>query len=601
MPETGYSGTMEARATRDADEAEARPGARPAPPARPAWDRYAPDHKLESVAAELPASSSMTDCLVRLWQIAAPDWTWRGTENGGDGWDVTTRFHSQPDRTRRLLLNAAGHSKGVARQNLIFQVAITLPPQQAHDWLWNVTREGDSEDYADAMCALAFSGDESAVGWFQTLPVQENCRRLVNRASEHDALAKKGDRAFLRSYRCIETLDCRPYFYEHCYAFQRAPIVMFPWADPAARLRADDTELARRLLPAWMRHFEGHPGSDDMAFRMCRIAEQNEDYLEAARWASRCATLPDQDMLCPGTRELLELAELRLDDRQLQMLNDWPDADRNRNLVNYIRIRRVAAREGYEAALDQLAILTAAEPDLPVAQAYTERWAHAPTKGIDSGEQVLPDNDPLKQVHGKYTSTDAFNAAIFYRYGRCDNDDERMNPPLEAVYLNNSELGEQFRAWETLAELERRRDTSPDPADFSYKIAAVLYHNPTALFPTYGWYTRSWSGVPWSAVNDDDWCGGAFAMLRAAEMFEELADRYPGYAGSDKALFSAGMARIKLVRARAYVNDDRDTERAIVLFERCARDHPQSNLADDAANAARYWRRCGYGQVVENK
>ena len=44
MPETGYSGTMEARATRDADEAEARPGARPAPPARPAWDRYAPDH-----------------------------------------------------------------------------------------------------------------------------------------------------------------------------------------------------------------------------------------------------------------------------------------------------------------------------------------------------------------------------------------------------------------------------------------------------------------------------------------------------------------------------------------------------------------------------
>ena len=149
--------------------------------------------------------------------------------------------------------------------------------------------------------------------------------------------------------------------------------------------------------------------------------------------------------------------------------------------------------------------------------------------------------------------------------------------------------------------MERRRDTSPDPADFSYKIAAVLYHNPTALFPTYGWYTRSWSGVPWSAVNDDDWCGGAFAMLRAAEMFEELADRYPGYAGSDKALFSAGMARIKLVRARAYVNDDRDTERAIVLFERCARDHPQSNLADDAANAARYWRRCGYGQVVENK
>lgn len=591
FPTTGYSGTLEDR-TAAADAAIDLP-AGPPRVVLPRWYQSAVESDFENVAAGLSTSHTFTDAMVLLWQLADPDWEYVGESEGLSGWEAATRFEEQPERMRQLVLDAFATSRGVARQNLIFQTAITLPPDQARDWLWEVTRSGDHADYTDAMCALAFSGDTSAVGWFDTLPVSTaNCRRLVNLAEDHDAIAKAGEREFLRSYRCIETLDCRPYFHQHCFAFQRGPIARFPWAHRGHFERANDDALVARLLPAWIRHFEGHPGSDDMAWRMCRINERADNLVEAARWASRCTTLPDQDMLRSGTRKLLELIELRVDLYELESLIDGHDYDRNRNLVRYVIARRKAAIS-YELGLMEMQKLEGTEPGLPIVAAWEERFAHPPPKGLDSGEQPLPATDSLRIVRGGFTRGTHHNPEHRWRNDRHHEEKDRLNPPREVIDMRLSRLGEQFRAWETLAELEKRRDAGfgAERADLEYKIAAVLYHEPATLFPCYGVYTLVWSGLPDAAREDAAWCEGAFGLRRAANFFENLAREHPDYAGRDKALFSAGMANFKLFKLRCYNGPENNLEEGIRLFRQCITEYPDSTLSDDAARSVDYWQR----------
>lgn len=591
FPTTGYSGTLEDRAAAADATIELPPG----PPriVLPRWYTTATDSQLNNVSAQLSGSRCYTDAMVRLWQLANPEWECTVEYDGTKNWQMVTRFDAQPERLRRLVLSAFERSNGVARQNLIFQTAITLPPEQARDWLWEVTRSGDHADYTDAMCALAFSGDTSAIGWFDTLPVTTtNCRRLVNLAQDHDALAKAGEREFLRSYRCIETLDCRPYFHQHCFAFQRGPISRFPWAHRGHFERTTDDTLIARLLPAWIRHFDGHPGSDDMAWRMCLLNERADNFVEAARWASRCTTLPDQDMLRSGTRELLELIETRVDLYDLELLLDGHDYDRNRNLIRYVVARRKAAIS-YELGLLEMRKLEGTEPGLPIVAAWESRFAHPPPKGIDSGETPLSATDSLRIVRGGFTDGTHHNPEHPWRNDRHYEKKDRLNPPQEVIDMRLSRLGEQFRAWETLAELEERRDAAfgAERADLEYKIAAVLYHEPATLYPCYGVYTLVWSGIPDAAREDGAWCEGAFGLRRAANLFENLARDHPNYAGRDKALFSAGMANFKLFKLRCYNGPENNLEEGIRLFKRCIAEHPDSTLSDDAARAVDFWQR----------
>jgi len=141
-------------------------------------------------------------------------------------------------------------------------------------------------------------------------------------------------------------------------------------------------------------------------------------------------------------------------------------------------------------------------------------------------------------------------------------------------------------------------------ADLEYKIAAVHYHN-RILFPVYAVNAAN-DGLP---CLDDSYCAllpdaqtrvarvtqwerAAVPFLDSIERFEALLAGYPAYGGRDKALFSLGLAYVKFsqfrptsLRRREHVAD------AVRAFEQCAREFPDSTLADDATNAARYWRK----------
>jgi hypothetical protein len=152
-----------------------------------------------------------------------------------------------------------------------------------------------------------------------------------------------------------------------------------------------------------------------------------------------------------------------------------------------------------------------------------------------------------------------------------------------------------------LAELERRRDAAcaDDRADLEYKIAAVYYHERDSIHPAYANYRRN-NGMPrnqWYGLNNDQ---PLFPELdpmryagrrRAAAMFEQLAVACPSWPGRDKALFSAALAWIKLVDDRTVSYRYDAIRSGTALFEQCAAEHPGSSLADDALNAANYWRR----------
>jgi hypothetical protein len=185
--------------------------------------------------------------------------------------------------------------------------------------------------------------------------------------------------------------------------------------------------------------------------------------------------------------------------------------------------------------------------------------------------------------------------------------EQRLYPQADAVQLSTSTLARQFRLWETQAELLRRRDAAHGDAqaDLEYKLAAVFYYDSYVLLPGYSQTMRN-SGLPdpragaedyWSWTDEHRQLWATFrresaSWMRAAELFEELADKHRWWPARDKALFSAAMARIKLVDYKPFNGfRDEDIRAGVELFERVAREHPHSTLADDADNAASYWRR----------
>lgn len=614
----GYSGTAIIRATPELDEIlNGKPGTAPTPRARPlpsnlpGWQQPATESQFADVAKALSQSPRYADALHRLLQLGQG----RTGVHEPDPKNPTrsrfvyeTAFQRQPDKLAPHLFAAFDAAQGVARQNIIFQAALCLPESTCRPWLRGIADGSDAQDADDANCALAFTGDETA-GAVLAGGTLTDCNFLCDDASEHDRLADQGKRDILRSYRCIEVLDCRPYFWRHCWDCGRGAECPFPWADRRHLDTLDQrNDLARRLLPIWLKRFAGHPGSDDMAWRLCQDCKARGQWFEAAQWASRCATMPDQDMCDDGLADLITIAERELVPSELGTLIAGEDWQRNRQLIRYIKLRRLAAEHGFDRALREAEALHSAEPDSFVARCFAARWCAPAPKGLDSGLDALPADDALRRVEsGHIPAQEYFNPQtrwvswyLMTNRGALAQE-RRLHPPAEVLALPGDRLTRQFRLWETLAELERRRDHAggDERADLSYKIGALYYHQRYAVYPCYA-SEKVRNGLPRGLSPRGHQPTLAEAMVRteyasyarAAREFEQIADYHPGWAGRDKALFSAALANIKLVDYRPFPGfADLDIRAGVALFDRLKRDHPQSDLTQSAVMAADYWRR----------
>jgi hypothetical protein len=612
----GYSGTLEARQPEAATHSRAK-----ALPQRAGRDSSADE--LQKQARALASAADYSASLRALWELSGRiEKEYHPGAGVSTGYDIlVTRFEREPIHLRDILFKAFEESTGVARQTLIFHIALALPEATAFPWLRKLAQSSDAADATDATCALAFRGDAEAMAAFEAMPAARvNCRRIVDTAVQHDAMAAAGEREFLRSYRCIEAMDCRPYFLRHPWAFKRGAreeyfgwyrVVSFPWADRLRDAERNTVERrAARLLPAWIAHFRGHPGTDDMCYRLACHARAEGEYVAAAEWASLGATEPDQDMKAPCTALLLALAELYLSPRELDAVTAGRAWDRNRELLLYIRMRREVVDHGFEAGLRMARDLAAREPESILAVAYAVRWSTSPARGLKSGLTAMDADDPLmiKLEEPDIRWESLANPAASFGSGYRRRNDRRTQPEHEAVQLPTWPLASQLRHWETQADLLRRRDAAVGEKydDLTYKVGAVFYHGWYTLYPVYADHLRN-SGLPdprsgsgSSSCTDGqrqkvrEFREGASNWALAARWFEQLADRDRHSVLRDKALFSAAKARVKLVDdwpwaptapLTAYIPE------AVRLFERVVQEHPESTLADDAANAARYWRR----------
>lgn len=515
----------------------------------------------------------------------------------------------------------------VARQNVIFLAVLTLPTDVSHAWLRGLIGGGLGGDGEDALLALAFDGDPWARAEFRRLgsaPSRAPVHRLVDQYADHEALGQAGTeeaREVLRSYRAIEVLDRQPYFKFTFYATKHAPWLPHPIrrADDGELLDDVSLELDRELLASWLARYPGHPGADDMAWRLGRIEIRREAHLDAARWFSRAATLPDQDMCGTAVEELVTTCELVLTPEELDRLaHEQGLLTPNRGLVQYIRLRRLAAEQGFDVAIRHAAALGRDEPQSVLGYAWNHRLAAPVPRGLDSGLFPAPPDDPLRAVRE--------DPAPFVRPERApsptrlpdrlypwDDPESRLEPFLERLQIDEATLMGQFRAWDAIATLELRaaRATGDARADLLYKQAAILYHDPRAIFPAYADifdFRR--------AIRDEDALGPfvrtSYPLLRAIRVFERIEREHPTYAGIDRVLFSRGLAWAKLLSYKCEPQeldergpggpkptawsewrawrDGMKIREAVAALERCVALCPRSPLADDAWRAVLYWR-----------
>jgi hypothetical protein len=488
-----------------------------------------------------------------------------------------------------------------ARQNLIFLVALSLPFDVAEPWLEELRAGDDAADAEDALCALAFSLVPGAMHEFEAFAVDEAIASTpwpLRRGHAPDLL-----RRLLRSYRCLEVLDRTPY-YKRVYGMVRVPFTAHPRPDAAA---------ARRVRAAWLRRFAGHPGSDDTALRIALSHQAEGDHVEAARWFARAASLPDHDKLGRAAFGLVSTCELALTPGQIDVLAHDRGLDTpNRAIMQYVRLRRVAAERGCAEALAVAEGVAGAEPTSLIAYAWRNRLAAPVPRGLDSGLVPLPANDPLRRLTAREERAPVPDeellrgrSGLVYRW--MDDEEEKRKPWPEAFVIDADVLMRQLRAWETLAALESRARIARRKAraDLLYKQAAVLYHDRDVFFPAYGRHTDNFRGVirrvyyragktPALAAALDRFERRSFAWLRAVDLFRAIEREAPDYAAMDKVLFSQGLALRRLLDYLPYKRD-RTWQRGMIrdvvtALERCAREFPDSPLAPDARRAVAYWR-----------
>jgi hypothetical protein len=523
----------------------------------------------------------------------------------------------------------------VVRQNTIFLVALTWPWDEARPWLEDLRGRGepeDAEDAEDALLALAFSGEPAAVEAFRLLaracslpPVHQ----VADGSDGLDAPVLAGTveaRRVLRSYRAIEVLDRRPYYKIvpfHVSHFRGDPDTVLGWL-------AHDVEPRQResLLTAWLDRYPGHPGSDNMAVRLGHLRAADGDATGAARWFARALTLPDQAEAYRAAGPLVSLCETVLTPGELLGLAG-PAGDETpaRSLFLYAHVRRLAAGTGFDVACRALTDTAAHEPDLLLSVAWRNRWSCDVTPGLVSGLAPLAAGDPLLRTEPARAAWpparlcengETVPAGIHLRWWDA--------PPCPALLLDpavfdRDRLLKQMRAWDTLAELERRTASARGAAqaDLLYKQAAVFYHDRDALFPCYERHTESFRRTlrfeptrssPADGVDDArrlrlaTYAAETYAWERALAVFDRIDRDHTSYPAMDRVLFSQAMCWKRLIdyspRGRwsgfsSWCPPDPEPveaiRRCVETLDRLIREHPTSPLADDAERAAAYWRR----------
>ena len=523
----------------------------------------------------------------------------------------------------------------VVRQNLIFLAALAFEPEVSQAWLEAMAQSEDPADAEDALVALAFSGEPSARATFFALADTASTakvHRILDSKYAHDKLAKQGTaevREVLRSYRAVEAADRAPYF--TIVAFEASRIWGYD-RGLGERLRwvngyPTSAEERRQLYEAFLRRYPGHPGSDDIARRIGSIHTRRGELLEGVRWYSRAATLPDQDKAYAAANMMASYCEIVLTPEDVLTISEDQGLDTpNRAYFQYAWLRRLASDRGFDVAVRAWETLATREPDSELGVAWHRRFSAPVPKGLDSGLAPVAKDDPLRLT---LPATIAWpvSESPAERFGReygmytgCSWSEEtwRLTPWPEVVVLHRGTIVRQARAWVTLAELERRtaKARGTARAELLYKQAAIFYHDRDVLFPAYGYHTMDFSGRLRSAT----WAWGkeetnerreavirfekaSLSYLRAVALFRQIEREHPRYAGLDKVVFSQGLAWRRLTDYRPYyawspaLTSRWEGRRApairevVAAFERCARDFPNSPLADDAASAAAWWRK----------
>ena len=598
----------------------ARPAAAPAPTdTRPRLDATRSRPRARSSAP--PRSVPATLALLRKT---------RGWTRHLEAWLTLPPAADAAERARRRTQVLDGLVDPVVRQNTIFLAALTEPWDEVRPWLEGLRAGKDSDDAEDALCALAFSGEAEAAGAFRALarmPSATPVHRLVDTLEAHDAIAAEGTREAreaLRAWRSIEALDRSPYFERVAFVASHVwtPGDLLHWQP-----RSVEPATRKTLLKAWLDRYPGHPGSDNMAVRLGRLEVAEGDFYAAARWFALALALPDQAEAWPAAAALVALCETLLRPEQiLALANDGGREAPSRTVLLYAHARRLAAGVGVEAACRAVQDLGTHEPDLVLAAGWNNRWSVDPPAGLTSGVEPLAPDDRLFRVEAEAAPWPAPRMheegwqAWPAVWARTWNAEGRLSPPRDPGVLDRDRLMRQLRAWDTLAELERRgaRARGNVRADLLYKQAAVLYHDRDALFPCYEDHTLSFRRLlRFPCRSDEDVPGGeeaerrrlerfggeTYAWERAAVLFQRLEHDHPRYPAMDKVLFSEGMCWKRLVdyrprsewasRRREDPQDEavQAVRRCVACFEQLVREFPTSTLADDAARAAAWWRR----------
>lgn len=534
-------------------------------------------------------------------QLAAADHWWTSL----DRFDRLPPVATPTAELDRLAAAFAQADDPRARQNLIFLAAISLPADVVEPWLEELRTGSDTADAEDALCALAFNLAPDAMPAFEALARTPDEAIATSPWPLPEVPDPQLARRLRRSYRSLEVLDRAPYYKAGFGYLVRVLAAPHPRPDAAA---------ARRMRAAWLRRFAGHPGSDDTALRIALSYQTEGDHVAAARWFARAASLPDHDKLGRAAFCLVSTCELALTPGQIDVLAHDRGLDTpNRAIMQYVRLRRVAAERGCAEALAVAEGLAGAEPTSLIAYAWRNRFAAPVPRGLDSGFAPLPAHDPLRRVAAREERApvpeddELLHGRSGLVYWWAHEEEEKRKPWPEAFIIDADVLMGQLRAWETLAALESRARTARRRArgDLLYKQAAVLYHDRDVFFPAYGRHTENFRGVirrvyyrsgktPALAAAVDRFERNSFAWLRALELFRAIEREAPDYAAMDKVLFSQGLALRRLLDYLPYKRD-RTWQRGMIrdvvtALERCAREFPDSPLAPDAGRAVAYWR-----------
>jgi len=596
----------------------------------------APDAPLLAVPLAPPSASPAADgtpkaaaeararirALERTWHLGGPGKPAQLAAAGG--WMRALAVHAAlppaggpAAELAQLQATLAVAADPVARQNLIFLGVLTLPPDVSHPWLRALAAGSSAADAEDALVALAFDGDAEARAGFARLAETRSpapVHRLLDDCYAHEELGRTASdeaREVLRSYRAIEVLDRVPYFKITFHFVRHAP-----WRPHPART----PDLDRELLAEWVARYPGHPGGDDMALRLGRLATARGAHVEAARWYGRAVTLPDQDVVDEAASDLVATCELLLTPEELDGLaHEQGYLTPNRTLLQYIRLRRLAAERGFDVATWYAAALGRDEPQSLLGYAWNHRRATLEPRGLRSGLVPLTADDLLRGRDPRPPSFPRAEGApditaLPGLWVRPKDAKARLYPWPERVQIWELGVMRQLRAWEALAALEQRAAQAAGDAraDLLYKEAAIFFHDPRVLYPAYASardYRKLFATVTGTRTCARPASFGAYvrtsySLLRAIRLFERIERDHPDYAGLDRVIFSEGLAWKELLDWKCdaveggygCVKEDPYPRRtkirlATTTLERCAATFPQSPLADDALRAAAYWRR----------